>query len=219
MRLALFGGTFDPIHLGHLRSAEEVRERFELDRVLFVPCGVPPHREDAPMASPDERLDMVRLAIGANPAFRASDIEINRAGRSFTIDTVRGFLENLSAQDSLYLIIGYDAFSLFPSWKDWRQILERCHVIVTSRPGVEDSPTFEKIPVAVREAFCYDAPIGGFVSEVGKAILFARITGFAVSASQIRELRRKERSIRYLVPASVQSYIESRGLYQESNKC
>jgi len=215
MKLAIFGGTFDPIHLGHLRSAEEVREKFELDRVLFVPSHVPPHREEAPAASPDERLEMVRLAIGANPAFRASDIEMKRAGRSYTIDTVRELLEGMSPLDSLYLIVGYDAFSLFASWKDWREILALCHVIVTSRPGVGESLGVEQIPVAAREAFCYDQIRERFVNELGKSILFIELTGLAVSASQIRKMRREERSIRYLLPDNVQSYIESRGLYQE----
>jgi len=168
------------------------------------------------MASPDERLDMVRLAIDANPAFRVSDLEIKRAGKSYSIDTVRYFVASMSKQDGCYLILGYDAFDLFSSWKDWSEILRLCHVIVTSRPGSGDCLTFEKIPVAVRQAFCYHADVGGFVNEVGKAILFARLTDLAVSASQIRKLRREERSIRYLVPQKIQSYIESRGLYQES---
>jgi nicotinate-nucleotide adenylyltransferase len=219
MKLGIFGGTFDPIHWGHLRSAEEVRETFQLDRVYFVPSRMPPHRETTPVASPDERLDMVRLAIEANPAFRASDLEIKRAGKSYSIDTVRHFVDSMSKRDSCYLILGYDAFDLFSSWKDWGEILGLCHVIVTSRPGAGDCLTFEEIPVAVRQAFCYHAGVGGFVNEVGKSILFARLTGLAVSASQIRKLRREERSIRYLVPRRIQSYIESRGLYQESIAC
>lgn len=219
MRLGIFGGTFDPIHWGHLRSAEEVRETFQLDRVTFVPSRVPPHRENTPVAAPDERLAMVRLAIESNPAFRVSDLEIKRVGRSYSIDTVRHFVEAISKDDSLYLILGYDAFALFPSWKDWAEILELCHLIVTSRPGAGHCLTFEKIPVAVRQAFCYHAGVGGFVNEVGRSILFARLTDLAVSASQIRKLRREERSIRYLVPQRIQSYIESRGLYRESIEC
>jgi nicotinate-nucleotide adenylyltransferase len=215
MRLAIFGGTFDPIHLGHLRSAEEVREKFELDRVLFVPSRVPPHREEAPAASSDERLQMVRLATESNPAFQTSDIETRRTGRSYTIDTVRELLEGMSPEDSLYLIVGYDAFVLFASWKHWREILTLCHVIVTSRPGVGDSFSFEQIPVAARDAFCYHENQVGFVNEVGKSISFIELTGLEVSASQIRKLRREERSIRYLVPENVRSYIESRGLYRE----
>lgn len=219
MRLGIFGGTFDPIHLGHLRSAEEVREQFELDRVLFVPSHVPPHRDEAPGASPHERLEMVRLAVIGNAAFRVSDIEIRRPGRSFTVDTVRELRETMAPPDSLFLIVGYDAFLLFASWKDWRAILERCDLIVTSRPGVGERLELEQIPVAVREAFCYDQNKDGFANELGTTISFAQITGLAVSASQIRKLKREERSIRYLVPENVQSYIESQGLYREPAAC
>lgn len=219
MRLAIFGGTFDPIHLGHVRSAEEVREQFELDRILFVPSHVPPHRDEAPGASPKERLEMVRLAVNGNPAFSVSDIEIRRPGRSFTVDTVRELRETMAPRDRLFLIVGYDAFMLFASWKDWRAILERCHLIVTSRPGVGEPVTAEQIPVAVQEAFCYHQKEDGFANQLGTTISFAQITGLAVSASQIRKLRREERSIRYLVPENVQSYIESHGLYRESTAC
>lgn len=219
MRLGIFGGTFDPIHWGHLRSAEEVRETFQLDRVYFVPCRVPPHRQEAPGASPAERLDMIRIAVGGNASFVASDLEMRRDGKSYSVDTVRHFVESMSRADSLYLILGYDAFDLFSSWKDWRSILEMCHVIVTSRPGVGEPLTLEEIPVAVRKAFCYHAVVNGFMNEVGKSILFTRLTGLAVSASQIRKLRREERSIRYLLPDSVHAYIESRGLYGKSVAC
>ena len=227
MRLGLFGGTFDPVHLGHLRSAEEVKEEYALDKVCFVPCGVPPHRSGRPGAAPHHRLEMVRLAVADRPGLGVSDIEIARPGASYSIDTVRHFSATLGPGDDLYLILGLDAFLLIGSWKDWRDLLALTHVIVTSRPGFGDELPYEKIPVVVREAFCYDpidfggpirfdGPVGsGFRNERGKDILFKRLTDVSVSASAIRELLGKGQSIRDLVPSEVQRYVEEQQLYNE----
>ena len=231
MRLGLFGGTFDPVHLGHLRSAEEVKEEYALDEVCFVPCGVPPHRSGRPGAAPHHRLEMVRLAVAARPGLGVSDIEVTRPGASYSIDTVRHFLATLGQGDDLYLILGLDAFLLIGSWKDWRELLALTHVIVTSRPGFGDELPYEKIPVVVREAFCYhplrfegpfrfDGPVrSGFRNEFGKEILFKRLTDVSVSASAIRELLGKGKSIRGLVPSEVQRYVEDRNLYSEPPEC
>ncbi len=219
MRLGLFGGTFDPIHSGHLRSAEEVRQAHALDKVCFVPCGVPPHRSAKPGAPPRHRLEMVRLAVADNPDLCASDVEVVRPGASFSIDTVRHFAEKLAPEDDVYLILGLDAFLLVGSWKDWRELLALTHVIVTSRPGSGDALPYERIPVVVREAFCYDPVRSGFRNEFGKEILFTRLTDLFVSASAIRDLLGKGKSIRYLVPEEVQHYVERHHLYNESAEC
>lgn len=219
MRLGLFGGTFDPVHSGHLRSAEEVRQAHALDKVCFVPCGVPPHRSAKPGASPGHRLEMVRLAVADNPGLCATDVEVVRPGASFSIDTVRQFLGRIAPEDDLYLILGLDAFLLIGSWRDWRELLALTHVIVTSRPGSGDALPYERIPVVVREAFCYDPVRSGFRNEFGKEILFTRLTDLFVSASAIRELLGKGKSIRYLVPEEVQRYVERHHLYNESPEC
>ncbi len=225
MRLGLFGGTFDPVHCGHLRSAEEVREAFALDQVRFVPCGVPPHRSNRPGAAAHHRLEMVRLAVAEKPGLGVSDVEVTRTGVSYSIDTVRHFAAGLDAKDGLYWILGLDAFLLLGSWKDWRELLALTHVIVTSRPGFGDELPYEKIPVVVREAFCYD-PLHfdgtvrfGFRNEFGKEILFKRLTDLPVSASAIRELLGKGKSIRDLVPAEVQRYVKEQHLYNEPPEC
>lgn len=215
MRLGLFGGTFDPIHLGHLRSAEEVREAHALDEVRFVPCGVPPHRSRRPGAAAHHRLEMVRLAVADRPGLGVSDVEVTRPGASYSIDTVRHFSAALSPGDDLYLVLGLDAFLLIGSWKDWRGLLAFTHVIVTSRPGFGGTLPYEKIPVVVREAFCYDPVRSGFRNELGKEILFKRLTDVSVSASAIRELLGKGKSIRDLVPSEVQRYVEDQHLYNE----
>ncbi len=225
MRLGLFGGTFDPVHLGHLRSAEEVKDAFALDEVCFVPCGVPPHRSGRPGAAPYHRLEMVRLAVAQSPDLGVSDIEVARPGASYSIDTVRHFSATLAPGDDLYLILGLDAFLLIGSWKDWRELLSLTHVIVTSRPGFGDELPYEKIPVVVREAFCYHAfrfegpARSGFRNERGKEILFMRLTDVSVSASAIRELLGKGKSIRDLVPSEVQRYVEDQHLYNEPPEC
>ena len=219
MRLGLFGGTFDPVHCGHLRSAEEVREAFALDEVRFVPCGVPPHRSGTPGAASHHRLEMVRLAVADRPGLGVSGIEVARPGASYSIDTVRHFLATLVRGDDLYTILGLDAFLLIGSWKDWRELLALTHVIVTSRPGFGDELPYEKIPVVVREAFCYDPVRSGFRNEFGKEILFKRLTDVSVSASAIRELLGKGKSIHDLVPSEVQRYVEDQHLYNESPEC
>ncbi len=219
MRLGLFGGTFDPIHSGHLKSAEEVREAHALDKVCFVPSGVPPHRSAEPGAEAEHRLEMVRLAVADKPGLCVSDVEVVRPGASFSIDTVRHFSGRLAQGDDLYLILGLDAFLLIGSWKDWREMMALTHIIVTSRPGAGDALPYERIPVVVREAFCYDPVRSGFRNEFGKEILFTRLTDLFVSASAIRELLGKGKSIRYLVPEEVQLYVEKHRLYSESPEC
>ena len=225
MRLGLFGGTFDPIHSGHLRSAEEVREAFALDEVRFVPCGVPPHRSGRPGAAAHHRLEMARLAVTDMPGLGVSDVEVARPGPSYSIDTVRHFSATLAPDDELYMILGLDAFLLIGSWKDWRELLTLTHVIVTSRPGFGDALPYEKIPVVVRRAFCYDpfrfeGPVrSGFRNEAGKEILFKRLTDVSVSASAVRELLGKGKSISGLVPAEVQRYVEEQHLYNEPPEC
>ena len=219
MRLGLFGGTFDPIHSGHLRSAEEVRETFALDEVRFVPCGVPPHRSARPGAAARHRLEMARLAVGDTPGLGVSDVEVARPGPSYSIDTVRHFSATLAPEDELYMILGFDAFALIGSWKDWRALLTLTHVIVTSRPGFGDALSYEKIPVVVRKAFCYDPVRSGFRNEAGREILFKRLTDVSVSASAVRELLGKGKSISGLVPSEVQRYVEAHHLYNEPPEC
>ena len=202
-----------------------MKEEYALDEVCFVPCGVPPHRSGRPGAAPHHRLEMVRLAVADRPGLGVSDIEVARPGASYSIDTVRHFLTKLGPGDDLFLILGLDAFLLIGSWKDWRDLLSLTHVIVTSRPGFGDELPYEKIPVVVREAFCYDpfrfdGPVrSGFRNELGKEILFKRLTDVSVSASAIRELLGKGQSIRDQVPSEVQRYVEDQHLYNEPPEC
>lgn len=214
MKIGLFGGTFDPIHWGHLRNAEEVREAFSLDRLLFIPASHPPHKRRQPTTSARDRLEMVRLAIAKNPGFSLSPVELSRPGKSYSIDTVRHFAKSRGARDSLYFILGLDAFLDIGSWKGFEEIFSLCHFIVTSRPGSGNSMSLSRMPVAVRRLFCYDPKTKLYRHESGTKLFFFKLTDIAISASDIRGRVSKARSIRYLVPLEVESYIKKRGLYR-----
>lgn len=214
MKIGLFGGTFDPIHWGHLRSAEEVQEAFSLDRLLFIPASNPPHKKRQPTTSAQDRLEMVRLAIAKNPGFALSTVEISRPGKSYSIDTIRYFAHRQGTRNSLYFILGLDAFREIGSWKDFQEIFPLCHLIVTSRPGCGDSLSLGDIPVAVRRRFCYDRRKKAYRHKSGTHLFFFRLTDIAISASEIRGRLREGRSIRYLVPWEVETYIKKRGIYQ-----
>jgi nicotinate-nucleotide adenylyltransferase len=218
MRIGLFGGTFDPIHWGHLRSAEEVREAFSLDRVIFIPASIPPHKKRRPTTSAEDRLQMVRLAISGNPRFALSAVELSRPGKSYSIDTIRTFTKKQSVKDALYFLLGLDAFREIGSWKDVEEIFPLCHFIVTSRPGSGDALSLKTIPVAVRRGFCYDFHKDFYRHKGGKHLYFTKLTDLGISASEIRKRLAKGKSIRYLVPPKVESYIEKKSLYQTSQE-
>lgn len=212
MKLGLFGGTFDPIHLGHLRSAEEVREAFRLDLVLFIPASIQPLKKGA-AAPASDRLAMARLAVRGNPAFAVSDIELRRPGKSFSIDTLGHFAAHRKG-DRLYCILGMDAFRHLGAWKDFQAIFPLAHLIVTSRPGSRELLTPADLPVAARKSFCYDPKKNAHRHESGTLLYFLKLTDIAVSASEVRARARAGKSIRYLVPPAVERYIERRGLYR-----
>jgi nicotinate-nucleotide adenylyltransferase len=214
MRIGLFGGTFDPIHWGHLRSAEEVREAFSLDRVVFVPASDPPLKKKKPAATARQRLEMVRLAIADNRGFDLSDIELSRPGKSYTIDTLRHFRQTQVGTNSLYFVLGLDAFREIGSWKEFKEIFPLCHLIVTSRPGSKAPMSLQGLPVAVKKLFCYDRVKKIYRHKSGTLLYFFQLTDIAISASEIRRRLMKRKSIRYLVPPEVESYIEKNRLYR-----
>ncbi|GIW43374.1 MAG: putative nicotinate-nucleotide adenylyltransferase [Candidatus Binatia bacterium] len=212
-RVGIFGGSFNPIHIGHLRAAEEVREAQSLHRVLFVPAAIPPHKSRRYLASPAQRLEMVRLAISGNRAFAVSDIELQRRGRSYSIDTLRE-LRARFPDWQLHFIVGLDAFAEIDTWREFEGLFELSHFVVVSRPGIQVRPLRQLLPVVTRNAFWY-APDGlTLVHRSGHTVVFQQITGFDVSATAIRQALLQGRSIRYLVPKPVERYILRHGLYQ-----
>lgn len=213
LKVGIFGGTFNPIHLGHLRSAEEVRERFSLDRVYFVPAARPPHKSGGSLISATHRLRMVELAIANNPFFSVSAIEVERNGLSYSVDTIRHFLNNWQPA-ALFFIIGLDAFREIHTWKDYHVIPELCNLIITSRPGVSTPPLEQLLPVALQPVLWYDPATEMYRHSSGHHLILHEIQGLNISASQIREIARRGESIRYFVPSAVAAYITGHALYK-----
>lgn len=207
--LGLFGGTFDPIHTGHLRLAEEAREALGLGGVRFIPAGTPPHR-DTPQTPAGHRLAMVCSAIADNPAFSCDDGEVRSSGRSYTVLT----LERLRAEHGsrpLVLLLGADAFAGLPAWHRWQEILQLAHIAVATRPG----HTLDALPAALQRAL--DGQPGRNPETLratpAGAVVHFDMTPLAISATEIRTLLRNGRSPRYLLPDSVVDYIAAHSLY------
>lgn len=213
MNVGLFGGTFDPIHLGHLRSAAEVRRAFGLDRISFVPSASPPHKPGQELAPAEHRYAMVALAIADEPTFAASRIELDRPGPSFSVDTLRTFRADPSV-GSLAFIIGVDAFAEIGSWHAFAEIPTLCDLIVTSRPGVATPAVERLIPVALRPAFWYDAARHRYQHDSGHSLTLYMLNGLPISASDIRVNLRSGRSTQDQIPSVVAEYIARHGLYR-----
>jgi nicotinate-nucleotide adenylyltransferase len=192
VKVGLFGGTFDPIHLGHLIVAEEARERVGLDKVIFVPSGVPPHKRSERISSGLARLEMTRLATAGNPCFEVSDFEVARNEASFTIETVRHFSRVLGRGVELFLIIGADSVLEMPTWKNPKELLSESTPIVVSRPGFD----LNNVEPWLR----------------GRLLLVEGVV-VGVSSTDIRARVASGRSIRYLVPQPVLSFIVENKLY------
>lgn len=213
MKVGIFGGTFNPIHCGHLRSAEDVREAFSLDRVYFVPAAQPPHKSAADLISAEHRFKMVELAVADNPFFLASSIELERAGISYSVDTLRYFLTALHPA-SLAFIIGIDAFRELSSWKEYERIPALCDIIVTTRPGEVIPAADQFLPVALKKSFWYDPQTNMYRHFSGHFLALHHITGLSLASSIIRSIIRQGRSVRYLVPATVEAYLLRERLYR-----
>jgi nicotinate-nucleotide adenylyltransferase len=215
-RIGIFGGTFNPIHLGHLRSAEEVREAQQLDRILFIPSATPPHKAVNGLVTAAHRLAMARLAVAGNPSFRVSTVEIERGGPSYSVDTLRLLRARMPAAQ-FFFILGIDAFREIATWRDYRGIFALANLVVTSRPPgpllTPRTTLHSLLPVAARAEFCYRPVTRELEHSTGNRIVFQRISGLEISASAIRHQLLQQSSIRYLVPTSVERYIARHGLY------
>jgi nicotinate-nucleotide adenylyltransferase len=220
MRIGLFGGTFDPIHFGHLRAATEVKEGFGLAQVFLIPAALPPHKTREGVAPAADRLHMIELAVEGEPGLRASDVEIRREGPSYTIDTVRHFHRAVADTDEMFLIMGQDAFIEIDTWKSFRELLSLVSVIVISRPDRDEPKAdcggkaladFLRAKVSANVAVS-GSPVSFRGTGIRGVSLFA-VTALDISSSRIRGLVRAGRSIRFLVPDAVCDCIQSKGLY------
>jgi nicotinate-nucleotide adenylyltransferase len=218
MRLGIFGGTFNPIHIAHLRCAEEARAALRLDRVLFIPTASPPHKRGRDIAPASDRLSMVRLAIRGNPAFSVSSVEIDRPGRSYSVDTLRILRERMPQRTRFVFLVGLDAFREINTWKDFPALFTLADFAVFARPP-ESLPVPQRLlPVAVRKQFCYRQSVNVLVHSSGNRVHFLKATALDISASAIRRYVRNGRPIRYLVPPAVESYIRRHGLYARTRR-
>ncbi|MEW6172835.1 MAG: nicotinate-nucleotide adenylyltransferase [Bacillota bacterium] len=197
MRLGLMGGTFDPIHYGHLAAAEAVRHELELVKVVFVPAGQPPHKTGHQVSPAVHRVAMVRLAVASNPLFELSDIEVGRPGPSYTVDTVSAY-RCLYPEAEIYFLTGTDAVAEIASWHRFDELLKLCRMISAVRPGCarEVQDRLAQLPESIR---C--------------RIRLVEVPGVAVSSTEIRDRVRLRKPVKYLLPETVEEYIIQHGLY------
>jgi nicotinate-nucleotide adenylyltransferase len=214
MKLGIIGGTFNPIHLAHLRIAEEVRDRLGLERVIFIPASRPPHKEREDYLSFEHRLAMVKLAIGDNPAFTASSLEQELGGTSYSVHTLTE-LRTLYPGDELYFIIGSDSFRDIASWYRYDEIFSLCNLAVVERPGAEITNLVAPLPVAIATQFCYDSDALCLTHRSGFSVYYLAGIPLAISSSEIRRLARQGSSLRYLLHEKVAGYIEEKRIYSE----
>ena len=213
MRTGILGGTFNPIHKAHRQIAEAALRHCGLDRVLFLPAAIPPHKAITDAVDFEHRLAMVRLAIADNPAFAASDLEARRPGRSFSVDTLLQ-LKQERPDDVLFFIIGLDSFREITTWKDYRRLFELANIVVASRPGPGDDDPQQLLPVAIKEDFCYDEKSLKLRHKSGCELVFIHDTRFNISSTRIRELVAAGQSIDDYVAPPVSEYIKRFNLYR-----
>ena len=212
--VGIFGGTFDPIHYGHLRVAEEIVKTVSLQKLYFVPAGMPRLRH-SPVASPQHRVEIVRLAIQKNPDFVLDEREINRDGVSYSIDTVREFKQEFGEEVRLCFILGADAFIKLPEWNNWKELFNLCHFIVSTRPGYSLTLIKELLSKELREE-CSQRWVSNTESlrkDTSGLIFIASTTMLDISATSIRAHIAVGRSVRHLVPSVTVNYISENKLY------
>ncbi|MBK7422075.1 MAG: nicotinate-nucleotide adenylyltransferase [Propionivibrio sp.] len=212
--IGLFGGTFDPIHFGHLRLAEEAAEHLGLARIRWIPAGQPGHRE-APRVTSAQRLEMVRLAIAGNPRFELDASEVDADRPSYTVPTLERLrrVENLGASLPLVLLVGADAFAGLPDWHRWPELFDLAHIAVAHRPGFPiDAASLPSALAAIYRQRHGASPAALADTAAGSIVTFA-MTQLDISATKIRTLLINDRSPRYLLPDAVIAYIQGTRLY------
>lgn len=205
----IYGGTFDPIHHGHLRLAVELREHLAVAEIALVPCHIPPHRQ-SPGASSDRRLELLRLAVSGEPGLTVDDRELNRAGASYTADTLRQIREEVGPDEPLAMIVGTDSFAGFDRWREWKRIPELAHILVVARPGSEIVPGSAP---ATLMSDCAAESVNDLHHSPCGHILVLEPPLMDISATGIRERIAEGRSPRYLMPDSVWRRIYDLRLY------
>ncbi|MDO9366226.1 MAG: nicotinate-nucleotide adenylyltransferase [Methylotenera sp.] len=209
--IGIFGGTFNPIHFGHLRMAQELADALNFDEVRFIPAANPPHK-NTPIISAEHRVAMVHLSIKNNPCFTFDDRELHRAGASYTIDTLLSLREELGMKASITLLMGSDAFTKFDTWYRWQEIIQLCHIALVQRPQSEAN----KLP-NILETFLhnhYTEHSDDLHTTPAGFVTMRQVTALDISSTAIREAFKHGHSARYLMPDSVIEYIHAHKLYK-----
>lgn len=209
--LGILGGTFDPVHFGHLRPAMDVAETLQLGEVRFIPCGTPPHREQ-PVASALQRLSMLREAVSAHSQFKVDDREIRREGLSYMVDTLTSLKEDFPEQN-LCLILGWDAFIHLETWYQWKKIFELANIVVTHRPGWSANQVSKQSELGklVKEKTVEPDKLS---AKQAGYITFIPVTQLDISSTQIRKLLQQGKSVSYLLPEKVEQLILNQNIYR-----
>ncbi len=203
MRVGILGGTFDPVHLGHLTLAEEARLKLGLDQVLFIPTGQPWLKEGQQLSSSKDRLEMVRLAVASNPHFRVSVDEVERSGPTYTVDTLKALRTKLGPDTELFFILGLDAMEHFSKWKEPEALLDLCQWVVVERPG--------------HQGFDQAGFLSKYPGSAGKITLLS-MPLMGISGSEIRRRAKAGMSLRYFLPVGVAEYLHRHNLYRQDDE-
>ncbi len=221
MRMGLFGGTFNPIHCGHLRAAAEVKKRFKLDQIFIIPAALPPHKTPVTVADAADRLEMIKLAISGIPGIMVSDVELKRRGPSYTIATVYHFKQTQPTGALIYLIMGLDAFLEIDTWKSYLELLEQVPFIVMARPNAQHPDTQQGwkilgdyLKARLAAEYQFSVPQNSYLSDGKQPIHICDVGALDISSTAIRQDVKNNQTIENWVPAEVAEYIKHKGLYK-----
>ncbi|HTA76865.1 MAG TPA: nicotinate-nucleotide adenylyltransferase [bacterium] len=203
--VAIFGGTFNPIHFGHLCIAEEIRTKFNLDKVIFVPTNLPPHKNPSDLVSARQRWLMTHLATVSNPCFEVSTFEIDSGGKSYAVDTIKHFRKHFGDKVKIYFIIGADMLVDIAAWKNIGEILKLCRFIAVSRPGYDVQKIFNQYYLSSKNT--------SIASELMENVLVEDVATLDISSTSIRQRVKEWKSIKYLVPETVEQFMHNQQLY------
>ncbi len=213
MKIGILGGTFDPVHFGHLRTAEEIGEFFELEKVYLIPSNKPPHKKGRVISSFQDRLYMIKCAIEDSDRLDVLDIEGRRSGYSYTIDTLRELTSDnyFGKEVQIYFIIGSDAFMEIETWKEYKELFKYANFVIVKRSG------YNNIDRLIRKINLFESQKHKHMIRLstGKSIYMVKVTHMDISSTQIRELVKKGKSISFLLPEKVKEYILKKGLYRK----
>lgn len=216
MRLGILGGTFDPIHFGHLRSAEEIREELELEKIYLIPGAIPPHKDPKPIASFPDRLVMTQRAAEGSSYLDVLDLEGRRQDKSYTIETLKELHHRFQSTTEWFFIIGEDAFLEIKTWKEYKRLFEFANFVVIKRPGFPNT-ALEPFILSLGAGFQKEQGKNEeeFTVPCGNRLIYRETTSMDISSTRVRDLVSRGKSIRFLVPEPVRLYIQEKGLYSK----